>query len=132
MSIAHESEIVRDAFGLWISGLFSAVCGWNPDASFAEKKEFFFVLLEKLLAEGKVMFITPGADCYVSPANPTPKLTVNDPEARWSAPVSEIVSYVRSRWPETARDEYDLELTYYFYELPGLIWVKEDGQFVVS
>ncbi|WP_175941830.1 hypothetical protein [Burkholderia pyrrocinia] len=132
MSMGYESEIVRDAFGLWISGLFSAVCGWNPGASFLEKKEFFFKLLEKLLREGKVMFIAPGADCYVSPSNPTPKFTVEDPEARWSAPVSEIMNYVRSRWPEEAGDENDVELTYYFYELPGLIWVGEDGRLVVS
>jgi hypothetical protein len=132
MRTNHETEIVRDAFGLWISGLFSAVCGWNPGASFAEKKAFFFALLEKLLREGKVMFIAPGADCYVSPANPTPKLTVEDPKARWSAPVPEIMNYVRSRWPEEANDENDVELTYYFYELPGLIWVGENGRLAVS
>jgi hypothetical protein len=128
----HENEIIRDAFGLWISGLFSAVCGWNPGASFLEKKEFFFAILEKLLREGKVMFIAPGADCYISPANPTPKLTVEDPEARWSASVSEIMSYVQSRWPEEVNDDKDVELTYYFYELPGLIWVGEDGRLIVS
>ncbi|AJC21294.1 hypothetical protein [Pandoraea pulmonicola] len=132
MILNHQREIVRDAFGLWISGLFSAVCGWNPGASFLEKKEYFLSLLETLLREGKVMFIAPGADCYVSPANPTPKLTVEDPEARWNAPISEIMDYVRGRWPEKASDEKDIELTYYFYELPGLIWVGEDGRLVVS
>ena len=132
MRMEHETEIVRDAFGLWISGLFSAVCGWNQGASFLEKKKFFFELIERLLQEGKVMFIAPGADCYVSPANPTPKLTVRDPEARWSAPVSEIVNYVRSRWPADVSNEMDVELTYYFYELPGLIWFTDDGQPVVS
>ncbi|WP_155623398.1 hypothetical protein [Burkholderia vietnamiensis] len=132
MNMGHESEIVRDAFGLWISGLFSAICGWNPDASFLEKKGFFFALLDQLLRQGKVMFIAPGADCYVSPINPTPRLTVEDPEARWTAPVPEIMSYVKSRWPETINDEKDVELTYYFYELPGLIWVGDDGRLVVS
>lgn len=132
MRMGHENEIIQDAFGLWISGLFSAVCGWNSGASFLEKKEFFFAILEKLLRDGKVIFIVPGADCYVSPANPAPKLTVEDPEARWGAPVPEIMNFVRSRWPERANDENDVGLTYYFYELPGLIWVGEDGRLVVS
>lgn len=78
------------------------------------------------------MFITPGADCYVSPENPVPKLTIEDPDARWSAPISEIMSFVRNKWPGEADDKNDLELTYYFYELPGLIWVGEDGKLVAS
>jgi len=128
----HEGEIVRDAFGLWISGLFSAVCEWNPEATFWEKREFFFALLERLLRERKVMFIALGVDCYVSPSNPTPKYTVEDEEARWNAPVAEMMNYVRSRWPDGVTSEHDVELTYYFYELPGLIWVGEDGRLVVS
>ena len=132
MEMGHENDIVHDAFGLWISGLFSAVCGWNPGASFLEKKVFFFTLLEKLLQERKVMFIAPGADCYVSQTNPTPKLTVADTEARWSAPIPEIMNYVRERWPETVSEENDVELMYYFCELPGLIWVGEGGRLVAS
>ncbi len=128
----HENEIVRDAFGLWISGLFSAVCGWNPSRSFLEQKEIFFVLLEKLLREGTVMFIAPDVDCYFSTSNPSPRYTVEDPEARWNAPVHEIMSYVRGRWPKEAKQKNDVELTYYFYELPGLIWVRADGGLFAS
>ena len=130
--VKNEKEIVRDSFGLWISGLFSAVCGWNKNASFIEKKEFFFLILERLLIERKVIFILPGADCYVSPANPNPKLTVENVEAQWRAPVSEIISFLRSRWPDSVNDENDENLKYYFYELPGLIWVGEDGRLVAS
>ncbi|WP_175135398.1 hypothetical protein [Achromobacter pulmonis] len=128
----HENEIVRDAFGLWISGLFSAVCGWNPSRSFLEQKEIFFVLLEKLLREGAVMFIAPDVDCYFSTSNPSSRYTVEDPEARWNAPVHEIMSYVRGRWPKEAKQKNDVELTYYFYELPGLIWVRADGGLFAS
>lgn len=70
MDIPHEHEIVRDAFGRWISGLFGSVCGWNPSVKFIEQRELFFSLLEKLLDDGRVMFIAPGADCYISSDNP--------------------------------------------------------------
>jgi hypothetical protein len=128
----HENKIIHDAFGLWISGLFSAVCGWNPNASFVEQKEFFFALLEKLLRENKVMFIAPGADCYISPINPKPKFTIKDSRAIWNAPIPEIMNYVKSRWPEKVVDDKDVELTYYFYELPGLVWIDENGRPVAS
>jgi hypothetical protein len=128
----HESEIIQDAFGLWISGLFSAVCGRNPHFTLSEKKVLFLELLEMLLRRGTVMFIAPGADCYVSPTNPHPKYTIEDPGARWDAPVDEMMTYVRSRWPAKVNDEYDVELTYYLYELPGLIWVDEEGKLIVS
>ena len=72
MNIEREDEIVRAAFGQWVSGLFAAVCGWNPNSTFQEQKEAFFMLLEKMLKNGKVMFIVPGTDCYVSPENPLP------------------------------------------------------------
>lgn len=132
MNIPHEHEIVRDAFGQWVSGLFGAVCGWNPSVKFTEQKELFFSLLEKLLDDGRVMFIAPGADCYISSDNPKPKLTIEDPDAHWKAPVAEIMRFVRDGWPSGANDMNDLELTYYFYELPGLIWVREDGKLVAS
>lgn len=132
MNIEHENEITRAAFGQWVSGLFGAVCGWNSEATFEEQKEIFFLLLERMLNDGRVMFIVPGADCYISSENPNPKLTIEDPKAHWRAPVSEIMEFVRSRWPVKATGMNDLELTYYFYELPGLIWIGEDGKLVAS
>lgn len=42
MLVRNEKEIVRDSLGLWISGLFSAVCGGKKNASFIEKKSFSF------------------------------------------------------------------------------------------
>ena len=132
MNIPYENEIVRDAFGQWISGLFGAVCGWNPNVRFTEQKELFFSLLENLLDDGRAMLIAPGADCYISTDNPNPKLTIEDPDVHWKAPVAEIMRFVRDGWPSGANDMNDLELTYYFYELPGLIWVTEDGKLVAS
>lgn len=132
MNIEHENEVTRTAFGQWVSGLFGAVCGCYPNTKFHEQKELFFLILEKLLKSGRVIFIVPGSDCYISAQNPTPKLTIENPEAHWNAPVSEIMNFVRNKWPAQANDMHDLELTYYFYELPGLIWVGDDGKLVAS
>lgn len=82
-------------------------------------KTNFFSLLEKLLDDGLVMFIASGADCYTSSDNPNPKLTIEDPNAHWKASVAEIMRFVRDGWPSGANDMNDLELTYYFYALPG-------------
>lgn len=128
--IEHIDEIVRDSFGLWITGLFSAISSWNPTLSFEEHKEAFFWLIERLLRAGKVKFIAPGADCYTSPENPHPRLTIQDSEAQWHEAPEVIVARLRAEWPEHARDENDLDLTTYFYSIPGIIWVGADGRLV--
>ncbi|WP_247313703.1 hypothetical protein [Ralstonia pseudosolanacearum] len=130
--IEHIDEIVRDSFGLWITGLFSAISAWNPILSFQEHKEVFFCLIEQLLQAGKIKFIAPGVDCYVSPENPHPRLTIQDEEAQWHETPAAIVAYLRAQWPEHARDENDSDLVTYFYSIPGIIWVREDGTLVAS
>ncbi|QOK94358.1 hypothetical protein HF908_23545 (plasmid) [Ralstonia pseudosolanacearum] len=41
-------------------------------------------------------------------------------------------AYLRTQWPEHARDENDSDLATYFYSIPGIIWVEEDGTLVAS
>lgn len=130
--IEHIDEIVRDAFGLWITGLFSAISAWNPALSFEDHKDAFFWLVEKLLRAGKVKFIAPGVDCYTSPGNPHPRFTVEDAEAQWHETPGKIVAHLRVMWPEHAHNENDLDLVAYFYSIPGIIWVGEDGALVAS
>jgi hypothetical protein len=130
--IEHIDEIIRDSFGLWITGLFSAISGRNPSLTFEEHKEAFFWLLERLLCSGKLKFIAPGADCYVSPDNPHPRFTINDKEAHWHESAEAIVAQLRSQWPEQAHDENDLDLLTYFYSIPGIVWVGEGGELVAS
>lgn len=120
-----KNKIIRESFGLSISVLFSAVCGNNVAATFDEKKAMYLALLVKLLRNRVVRFIAPVADCYVSPTNPTPKLTVDDLEAQWNSPVDDIMAYVRTRWPVSVANENDVALVYYFYDLPGLIWLGD-------
>jgi hypothetical protein len=130
--IEHIDEIVQDAFGLWITGLFSAISTWNPALSFDEHKEAFFWLIEKLLLAGKIKFVAPGADCYTSPENPHPRFTIDDAEAQWHEAPGKIIAHLRSLWPEQARDQSDLDLVTYFYSIPGIIWVGSDGTLVAS
>lgn len=130
--IEHIDEIVQDAFGLWISGLFSAISARNPALTFDEHKAAFWGLVERLLREGKIKFIAPGADCYTSPENPHPRLTIQDEESHWHATPEEIVEQLREQWPSNARDENDPDLMIYFYSIPGIIWVADDGTLVAS
>ncbi len=128
----HIDEIVRDSFGLWISGLFSAISSWNPTQTFEERKEAPFWLIERLLRVGKIGFVAPAADCYSSPDNPRPRFTIKDDEAHWHDVPESIVAQLRAQWAEHARDENDLALVTYFYSIPAIIWVKDDGTLVAS
>lgn len=130
--LEHVEEIVRDSFGLWVSSLFSAIGSWNPSLSFEERKEGFFWLIEKMLRDGKVKFIAPGADCYTSPDNPHPRLNIQDDEAHWHEAPESIISRLHAQWPEHARNEDDIDLVTYFYSIPGIIWVGEGGRLVAS
>ncbi|WP_323120833.1 hypothetical protein [Burkholderia alba] len=131
-SVEHVDEIVRDSFGLWVSGLFSAIGSWNPMFSFEEHKDAFFWMIDRLLRDGKIKFIAPGVDCYASPENPNPRYTIYDKDAHWSDVPEVIVESLRSQWPEGARDENDVDLMTYFYSIPGIVWVGDDGSLVAS
>jgi hypothetical protein len=130
--LAYVNEIIRSSFGLWISSLFSAISGWNPGISFYDQKEAFFWLIELLLKNGKIKFIAPGADCYVSPNNPKPRFNIYDRGAQWQATPTEIINYLRERWPPNALEENDLDLLIFFYEMPGVIWINDAGDLVAA
>lgn len=130
--IEHIEQIVSESFGLWISGLFSTIGGWNPNFSFEERREAFFCVIDRLLRQGKIRFVAPGADCYISPSNPAPRLTIEDEQAQWRVSPEIITSFLRSQWPADAEDENDVALTDYFYSIPAVIWVADDGKLVAS
>ncbi|WP_090695012.1 hypothetical protein [Paraburkholderia phenazinium] len=130
--IDHIDEIIRDSFGLWITGLFDSIRHWNPTFSFDEHKAAFFDVVRQLLDQGKIMFIAPGADCYTSPANPHPRYTIYDRDAQWHEPPDEIVRQLVAQWPRHVSNANDPELTVYFYMIPGVIWVDEDGKLYAS
>ena len=130
--IDHLEEIIRDSFGLWITGLFDSIRHWNPTFSFDEYKAAFFDVVRQLLDEGKIMFIAPGADCYTSPANPRPRYTIYDQDAQWHETPEEIIRQLRVQWPSHVCDANDAELAVYFYMIPGVIWVGEGRKLYAS
>lgn len=127
MDIKFVEKIVRDSFGLWISAIFSAIGSWNTELSFSQQKDAFFSVIEYLLVTGKIKFIAPNADCYISSGNPRPRFSINDEESHWGLDAKEVVSYLKDKWPEGVVSESDEALTLYFYEVPGIIWVDENG-----
>lgn len=107
MEISNIDKIYKDSFGLWISGLFSAIEGNNPGLAFVDQKDVFFELLKRWLDEGKVKFCKPG-----------------DPLGEvWHASSDEIFRFLRAGWPQHAKDEHDIDLNNYFYDLPAILWV---------
>lgn len=105
-------ELVSMAFGLWTNALFSNILGYNPEISFEEQTEAFFMLLEDLLNSGQVKFCTPNH--LWQPGNDI-----------WDAEAEDIISYLKSEWPSNAHSESDLND--YFYKIPAIVWVADDG-----
>lgn len=114
MTVAHVDEIFQSSFGLWISGLFSAIKGWNPDIDWEQHKEAFFYLLKRFLDEGKVKFCPPNESWH-------------EGYDVWDVPNDTIVEYLKSHWPADVTSENDLALTDYFYDMPAILWVGPDG-----
>ncbi|MGS0604597.1 hypothetical protein WMO32_21870 [Xanthomonas oryzae pv. oryzicola] len=132
MEIEKLNEMACNSFGLSLSALFSSVEGQYPDFGFYQRKEIFFVAVEKLLKEGKIKFIAPGADCYVSPQRPSPELSIENTKAHWNESADKIIKYLKERWPKDAADDNDDELNIYFYEVPSVIWIDEFGNYFSS
>lgn len=111
MKVSNLEKIYSEAFGLWVSALFSAIEGNNKGLSFAAQKEVFFEIVKLWLDQGRIKFCKP-----------------SDPLSEvWNAPSDQIVEYLKSRWPEDAMDEDNANLNMYFYEMPAILWVDADG-----
>jgi len=112
MTIPNLDKIYSDAFGLWISSLFSAIEGNNEGMTFDDQREAFFAVLSLWLDQRMIRFC--------SPSDPLGEV--------WDAPVTDIVDYLKARWPPNATDAHDPDLNLYFYEIPALLWVGADGR----
>ena len=115
----HFNEILNDSKGLWLSGFFGSIVGWNPNKSFYEHKSIFFSMIKELLDDQVIKFCSP-----------------NDPLGKvipyWDTNSQEIVNYLEQHWPENAKAEDDDELNFYFYEMPAILWRNESGKYVGS
>jgi hypothetical protein len=114
MKLDHANEIVKHAFGMWIIALYGNIKGYNPGLTFSEHNEAFFALLKELLDKNKIRFCAE-----------------DDPLGKagrfWVADSATIIKELRNQWPESARAENDIDVTLYFYKIPAVVWVAEDG-----
>ncbi|EPL9571484.1 hypothetical protein MMK73_003591 [Providencia rettgeri] len=115
----HFDEIIGDAKGLWLSGLFGAVVGWNPNKSFYENKNIFFSIIEELLDKQTIKFC--------SPEDPLGKVI-----PYWDTDNKNIVNFLKQYWPNSANTEEDDDLNFYFYDMPAVLWKTESGEYVGS
>lgn len=112
--LKDKDEIVNNARGLWLSALFSNVCGYNPELSFVQQREAFFGLVAELLEAKIIRFASPNE-------------IWSEQNDIWQAPTETILNYLRERWPPHAESEN--QLTEYFFAVPAVLWVGEDGIF---
>jgi hypothetical protein len=112
-----KEEMLGNAFGMWISALFSDIAGYNPNLSFLEQKQQFFILVKELLDGGRIKFCTPN------------EIWSKDNDV-WDAESEEIIKYLEAKWPVLAQSERDL--SEYFYEIPAVLWVDEQGNLIGS
>ncbi|WP_017327102.1 hypothetical protein [Synechococcus sp. PCC 7336] len=112
------NDIISTSFGMWITALFGNIPAYNPGISFGDQKEVFFYILKKLLDEKKIYF--------------------EDPKSKfgsriiWDEDTSTIIQYLLDRWPKSAKDENDVDLNTYFYEIPVILWVGDNGRLYSS
>ena len=109
-------KIYHDSFGQWTNGIFFAISGNYPEIDFLRQKETYFSILTKWLNESRIVFCTP--------ENPLSEV--------WKAETAEIISYLKERWPMQAKHKDDSDLNYYFFEIPAMLWVKDDGTLIGS
>lgn len=112
--LKNKDEIVNNACGLWLSALFSNVCGYNPELSFAQQREEFFDLVTELLEAKIIRFSSPNE-------------IWSEHNDIWQAPTEIIVNYLREKWPP--HTESESQLTEYFFAVPAVLWIGEDGIF---
>ncbi|EQC00010.1 hypothetical protein [Photorhabdus temperata] len=117
--VPNFEQIVNDSRGLWLSGLFGSIIGWNPGYDLPTYKEMFFITLKILLDKDIIRF-----------CEPTDPLGHNI--AHWKTDSNTIIRYLRECWPEGISHEDDENLNIYFYEVPAILWSDGTGNYLGS
>ncbi|WP_146193072.1 hypothetical protein [Maritimibacter sp. 55A14] len=120
----NYEKILQNCLGLWVNCLWIR---YEELSSLDEYREAFFLLLQRLLDEGRVRFIKPNIDIYFVAGGPPPSLSIEDEENHWIADANSVLQNLRKRWPECAKDFDDDSINLFFFETPPLIWKGEDG-----
>lgn len=112
----NVDKIYDESYGLWISGFFSCISGNYPEITFQNHKDIFFEILSLWLKSGRVYMC--------SPESPLSGVWVDSPD--------NIVRSLKDKWPVDAKHEDDLNLNHYFYEIPAIVWIGDNGKIVGS
>ncbi|MDV7341503.1 hypothetical protein RYZ26_17975 [Terasakiella sp. A23] len=128
MIISDKNEIYEHAFGCWITAFWGALKVYNPSLTLKVQKETFFTLLKEFLDEGQIVLLVP-----YSLYQKTPERDMYDCKGIWDVPHTEMISYMRTHWPDGITDENDLKLNDYFYSeyCPMIGWVDEEHQTII-
>lgn len=131
-------------FGLWINSLFQLMSLPTPylprELSFAEQKEAFFLVLERLLREKKAVLLPPW---NIESDAPVRKMTEwnyygdkSDADIWvWDIPIEDQIAHFRRVFPADATDpdDSDLNLFWYMGDSPLIGWIHPDnGKIVCS
>lgn len=132
-------------FGLWIRALFSVPPWVDAKLPFSQQKEAFFLLLARLLKEGKVVLTPPPCLDKSEPGHwiIADGYTDHDPQRRadptdegepnrfwvWDVPVERQIEYFRSAFPKdvTDADDGELNLFWYLKECPRIGWLHPES-----
>lgn len=131
VSEAYQGALDYDdgAFGQWIDGLW----GWTPALGIEEQKENFFLLLEYLLREGKVVLDIPND---IEEGSSLCKMRQQaDWNDVWNIPIEDQIAYIKKHFPKDLTDPDDLKITDFFFGdyCPRIGWVyPETGEIIAS
>lgn len=128
-------------FGKWINSLFYLIVRKTGNVSFFDAKEVFFVILNKLIKDGKVVLSPPPCLDDVEPGyyvisdgysnrqqyRKAYRADADEPNRFWvwDAPVDKQISYFRSAFPKDVSGPEDVELNLYWYldKCPRIGWL---------
>jgi len=119
LTAAQIEQLTEPYYRGWIIHYWEELCMVAPNLSFAEKKEAFFYLLERLLRKGKIRFQHPFED-----------------KPFWDTSPEIIVQHLKAGWPDSATTEGDEAIVSFFYDdwrrCPPVEWLGTDGQWYSS
>jgi len=118
VQVREIDQIALDAFGKWSNALFASIRTYNEYANFSDYKDAFFLILKKFLDERKVYFEDPNSKFGSG--------TI------WQADTDTIIQYWLDHWPKAADNLGDADLNIYFYKMPAILWVGDDGKLYSS
>ena len=135
LPIRDIEAITEASFGCWINALWGFVAVYNEEFEFIEQKEAFFILLRRLLSEGRVVLFPPIALSNEDGRPSTPCRSYGGFKYVWAISPAEMIGYLRAHWPQEASDANDGALNAYWYseQCPQIGWIdKETGEIVAS